>query len=286
MNPLNAWTILRQTVADFSEDEGIERAAALAFYTALGLSPTLLLFLSISAFLGDGAREALILQIESMVGSEGAEAISMVVESAEEKPNAGTLSAIVGIVTLLVSASGIFAQLQATLNRIWDVKVRKDAGWWNWIRTRLLSMGMVFAVLFLLLVSLVVTAGVAIVASIVGPLGPVLTFAASLGVYAAMFAVLFKFLPDVEIGWRDVGVGACLTAALFAAGKLGIGLYLGNSAVASSYGAAGSLVALLIWVYYSAVILFFGAEMTQVIASQVGPGIRPAKYAMAETDAS
>lgn len=276
----NIWETAKEAFSEFSEDEVMNWAAGLAFYSALGLAPIILFFLITSTLLGSGTQQALLGQIESTIGDEGAEAIKMVVKSAEEKPASGTLSAIVGFLTVLFSASGVLAQLQSTLNRIWEVKLRPNAGWWRWIRVRLLSMGMLFAVLFLLLVSLVVSAGVSLVFSGEGPVWSAVTLAVSTLVYLLLFAMIFKFLPDVEIAWRDVWVGAALTAVLFTTGKFAIGLYLGQSAVASSYGAAGSLVALLVWVYYSAVILFFGAEVTQVVARRFGSGIQPAAHAM------
>jgi len=280
MNWRDSWTIVKEAAADFSRDDVLSQAAALAFYTALGLAPTILLFLAVSAFLGDGTKEKMVTQVESLIGGQAAEGVQLVVKSAEQKPNAGILSAVVGIATLLFSASGIFAQLQGTLNRIWDVKPRPDAGWWNLVRTRLLSAGLLISVLFLLLVSLVVSTAIALVFPSSGTLWDLLTQAISLGVFILLFAMVYKFLPDVEIGWRDVWTGAILTAVLFAVGKYFIGLYLGQSSVASSYGAAGSLVALLVWVYYSAVIVFFGAEVTQVYATRFGAGIKPAEHAM------
>jgi membrane protein len=285
MSGRNFWGAIKETFSEFSEDEVTSRAAGLAFYTALGLAPTVMLFLTVAAWLGEGTQDALIGQIESMVGGEAAKGIDMVVESAEEKPRSGALSAVIGIVTVLFSASGIFAQLQSTLNRIWDVQVRPGAGWWIWVRSRILSMGMVLAVLFLLLVSLVVSAATGLLFSGTGAISHALNVAVSTVVYVVLFAMIFKYLPDVQITWRDVWIGAGLTAILFAVGKYAIGLYVGNSALASSYGAAGSLVALLVWVYYSAVVVFFGAEVTQVIAGRFGSGIKPAKHAVREEEA-
>ena len=284
MNWRDSWTIVKEAAADFSKDDAMSQAAALAFYTALGLAPTILLFLAVSAFLGDGTKEKMVAQVESLIGGQAAEGIQLVVKSAEQKPEAGLLSAVVGIATLLFSASGIFAQLQSTLNHIWDVKPRPAASYWDWIRARILSAGLLISVLFLLLVSLVVSTTIALVLPSSGALWDLLTMAISMAIFIVLFAMVFKFLPDVEIGWRDVWIGATLTAVLFAVGKYFIGLYLGQSSVASSYGAAGSLVALLVWVYYSSVIVFFGAEVTQVYSTRFGSGIRPSEHAMRAGD--
>jgi membrane protein len=276
------WRLLKESGQEFSEDEVLSRAAGLAFYTALGLAPLVLLFLAVTTFLGPETKQAMIAQMEAMIGGEGARGLQMVLQSAERKPASGTLSAIVGLLTVLFSASGIFAQLQTTMNRIWEVRPKPGAGFWSWIRARLLSLGLLFSVLFLMLVSLVVSTGIALLFSGTGALWNLLNLAVSILVFVVLFALIFKFLPDVKIAWRDVWVGAGLTAVLFAVGKYFIGLYLGNSSVASSYGAAGSLVALLVWVYYSAVIVLFGAEVTQVYARHLGSGIQPDEHAVHE----
>ncbi|MBY0521814.1 MAG: YihY/virulence factor BrkB family protein [Gemmataceae bacterium] len=274
------WRILKEAVKDFSEDDAIDHGAALAFYTALGLAPLVLLCLSISAFFGEGTSQALIEQVRSLIGGQAAEGVDLVVRNAQEKPESGTISAIVGIVTIVFSASGIFAQLQSTLNRIWHVKPKEGvAGYWNWVRSRLLSIGMLLSVLFLMLVSLVLSAGIALVLPTTGPMWNLATLGFSTMLFIVLFAMIFKFLPDVEIRWRDVWFGATVTAILFAVGKYFIGLYLGQSGVASSYGAAGSLVALLLWVYYSSLILFFGVEITKAYTELQGTGARPASHA-------
>jgi len=283
MNWRSVWTVVREAVKEFSEDDALAQAAALAYYTALGLAPTIMLFLSVAAFLGEGTREQMIAQIGTLAGEQAGKGIDLVVRSAEAKPASGVLSAIVGTITLLFSATGIFAQLQSTLNHIWNVQPKATAsGYWGWIRARLLSAGLLVAGMFLLLVSLVVSTIIAFLLPQTGALWDLVTLAISIGVFIVLFAAIFKFLPDVEMAWRDVWIGAALTAVLFALGKYLIGLYLGQSSVASSYGAAGSLVALLVWVYYSAAIVFFGAEVTQVIAKHLGAGIRPAPHAIPE----
>jgi membrane protein len=176
---------------------------------------------------------------------------------------------------LLFSASGVFAQLQSTMNKVWNVTPKPQNAIWDWLRKRLLSMGMVLSVAFILLASLVISAVIGMVLPGTGTLWNLVTAGVSMLVFIVLFAMIFKFLPDVQIAWRDVWVGAVLTAVLFTVGKYAIGVYIGNSAVASSYGTAGSLIALLVWVYYSAVIVLFGAELTQVYATRYGSGIQP-----------
>lgn len=280
MNWRNGWTFIQESATEFADDDAMTQAAALAFYSALGLAPTILLFLSVSAFLGEGATQSLISQVEGLIGGKGAEAIGMVVRSAQEQPSGGSFAAVVSIVTVLASASGIFAQLQSALNRIWNVKPAPGGSWWLWVRRRLLSVGMLFSLLFLLLVSLVASAAVSLLFGGTGMLWNLLNLVVSVAIFSVLFALIYRFLPDAEMAWRDVWVGAVLTAALFGLGKYGIGLYLGNSSLASSYGAAGSMIVLLAWVYYSAVIVLFGAEVTQVYARYCGSGIRPADHAM------
>jgi membrane protein len=281
VNWRDGWELIRDSAKELSEDEAMPRAAALAFYTALGLAPTVLLFLTVAAFLGEGTKQALAAELQSLVGGEGARAIDMVVRHAESKPAAGVFSAVVSFLTVLFSASGIFAELQTTLNRIWNVRPAPNVGVGGWVKARLLSVGTLLSVLLLLLMSLVLSAALSALLEW-GALWGLVDLAASLLLFVLLFAVIYKVLPDVEIAWRDVWVGAGLTAALFAVGKYFIGLYLGKSGLASAYGAAGSLVALLAWVYYSAVIVLFGAEVTQVYARRYGSGIRPAAGAVAE----
>lgn len=277
------WDLAKKTFKDFGQDDVLTKAAALALYCALGLAPLVLLVLAVTSWMGKGTEQAVLRQVDSMVGSQASKGVHEVVKSAKQEQqhqSSSTVAAIVGIITVLISASGIFAQLQSSLNDIWHVKTKPNAGFWSWIRARLLSVGTLLSVLFLLLVSLVVTAGVSMAFSGTGVLWSVVNFAVSFIIYVLLFALIFKLLPDVKIKWRDVWIGAVLTAVLFAVGKELIGLYLGHSAVASSYGAAGSLVALIVWVYYSSIIVFAGAEVTQEYSRHYGSGIKPDEYAM------
>jgi membrane protein len=278
--------LLRQTVADFFSDDALTLAAALSFYSALSLAPLLVLLIWISSLLGGTAQQELVEQMVALVGEEGGAAIEEVVESAKESPTLGSVAGALGIATLLFSAAGVFAQLQHSLNVVFDVKAKPAPGAargvWAWLRRRLLSMGMVLAVGFLLLVSLALSAALAAVLGgakqtlpATEVLWQVANFIAPLIVFIALFAALFKFLPDVRIAWRDVWLASAITAVLFSLGKVGIGIYLGRSSLGSAYGAAGSLVVLLVWVYYAAVIFFLGAELSQVWARAHGRGFEP-----------
>ncbi|HYO23428.1 MAG TPA: YihY/virulence factor BrkB family protein [Lacipirellulaceae bacterium] len=289
MNFSTGWSLLRQTFTEWSDDKAPQLGAALAFYTALSIAPLLVIALAVSAFfLGDEAAQGKIIsELQTIVGPEGGKAIEDMVANANQ-PTTGSIAAALSIVTLLFGASGVFGQLQSALNDIWNVKPKPGRGLWGMLRDRFLSFAMVLGVAFLLLVSLVITAGLAAVGNAANILpdsmawmGQALNFAVSLLVITVLFALMFKYLPDVKIGWRDVWLGAIVTALLFAAGKFAIGLYLGHSSMTSSYGVAGSFVVLLVWTYYSAQIFFFGAELTQVYANRHGARIVPSDDAVA-----
>jgi membrane protein len=286
------WSLVRQTFNDWSEDKVPQLGAALAFYTALSIAPLLVIALGAAAlFYGDeAARSQVSQQLSSLVGPEGGEAIEEMVANANQ-PTTGTVATVLGLATLLFGASGVFGQLQSSLNTIWEVEPKPGRGILGMIRDRFLSLAMVFGIVFLLLVSLVISAVLASLGTLLDRLPDSLHWLAqavdltvSFVVFTLLFAMMFKLLPDVKIAWRDVWLGAAVTAVLFIIGKFAIGLYLGHSSMASSYGVAGSFVVLLVWVYYSAQILFFGAELTQVYANQYGSKIVPAENAQAVTD--
>ena len=247
-----------------------EPGRALAFYTALSLAPLLVILLRIASMLGESTQQRLVEQIQGVVGPQAGQTIKGIIESASQQPGWGSVAGIISLVVLLFSASGVFAQLQASLNAIWDVEAKPSAGVWGWLRKRLVSAGMVMALAFVLLVSLVVSAAINMLLPGGGRLWDLVNLAVSLGVFVLLFAIIFKYLPDVRVQWQDVWVGAAVTAVLFALGKTLIGMYLGRSSVASPYGAAGSLLILLLWVYYSSVLVFIGAEFTQVQAKVRG----------------
>ena len=284
----STWVIAKETVAEFVEDDAMTLAAALAYYTALGMSPVLVLFLWIATFAGEDAQQKLVAQLQGLVGPEGGRAVKAVVDNADATPGLGTLAGIVSLAMLLFSVTGVFGQLQAALNRMWDVKaIAGRSGMAVWIRKRLLSLGTFLSVGFVLVVSLAVTTFVEAASESARDVLPgadvmweLATFALSLLVSAALFALIFKVLPDVKLGWRDVAVGGLATAILFSIGRWAIGLYLGQSSIGSAYGAAGSLVALLVWVYYAALVVFLGAELTQVLARRRGTRVEPEAHAI------
>jgi membrane protein len=284
--------LLKQTFKDFSDDECPVRAAALSYYTIFALPPLLILILLILGAVLDPeqVRGQIAAQIESLLGPSGAEQVRTMIGQAETPGGGAPLQAVLGIGALLLGATGVFLQLQSALNRAWEVEPDpRQGGIRNFVFKRLLSVGMVLGIVFMLLVSLVLTAAVrAVLGTLIpGEPGPLL-FAADLvlsfAIITLLFAAMFKVLPDAEIAWRDVWVGAVATALLFVVGKFLLGLYLGRSNPGEAYGAAGSLALILVWVYYSAMILLFGAEFTQTWAVEHGGGIRPEKGARRMAD--
>ena len=270
-----ALSLIKQTFHEFSEDEATTRAGSVAYYAALSLAPLVLLFIAITGFLGPSTQDRMIAAVEGAVGQQAGQAVQAISARGDDAAGKAGWSMAIGIVIILFSASGVLAALQRGLNRVWDVKPAPGQGVKGWIRKRLLSMGMVVAIGFLLLVSLVLTSLIGMLVPSSGALWNLLNMAVSFVVFILLFAAMFKVLPDVKIAWSDVWLGAVVTALLFAVGKYLIGLYIANADYSESYGAAGSIIALLVWVYYGAVILFLGAEVTQVVARSRGHEIRP-----------
>lgn len=267
------WTAVRNAVAD----DVMTLAAALAFYTSLSLAPLVVLLLWALSFLSPSAADELIRQVDMLIGPDGAKVVATIIENDRGGVNLGGVSGSIGLVTLLFAASAVFGQLQMSLNLIWGMQVKRGHRVWGWVRKRLLSLAMFGAVAFLSLVSLAASTGVAFLSAQIGrddPL-PWVSLALSFLVFVLLFAVVFQLLPDARIAWRDVWVGAVATALLFNVGKHAIGLYLAHRGLGSSYGAAGSVVALLAWVYFSSIIVLFGAEITQAWARSRGRHIRP-----------
>ncbi|HSN85991.1 MAG TPA: YihY/virulence factor BrkB family protein [Thermoanaerobaculia bacterium] len=289
MNLKSGFGMLKESFQEWKDDDALSLGAALAYYTIFSLAPMLLIAISVAGlvFGREAAQGELVGQIRGLVGQQGAEAIQTMVANAGKQGSGGVLGTIIGIVTILFGATGVFAQLQSSLNKIWNVEAKPGKGIWSFLRNRILSFGMVLGIGFLLLVSLAVSAAVAALDTYVTGLFPaaevvigIITAAFGLAVITVLFAMIFRFLPDVKIAWKDVWTGAAVTSVLFLIGKVLIGLYLGNTSVASTYGAAGSLVILLLWIYYSTQILFFGAEITQVYARRYGSGIVPSEHAV------
>ncbi len=267
--------LLKQAGSEWSEDKASRLAGALAYYTAMSIAPLLVLAVTILGWMNLDGRSVVESQLGHLMGSVGKDAAATMIDAA--KKSNGTFATIVSLILLLFGASGVFGELQDSMNTIWEVKPRPDMGWIDTIKKRFFSMTMVFGVIFILLVSMVIsTALSAMVARFAGEgkvVGLILDVVLSLIVYCGVFMLLFKYLPDVKIRFDDVWLGAIVTAVLFTIGKYLLTLYIAKGSTASAYGAAGSLAALLIWVYYSAQILFFGAEFTQVYAKKYGKRI-------------
>jgi membrane protein len=279
--------LIKETVKDFLEDDCMDSAAALSYYTIFSLPALLVLMLTIiSAVMNPSdVRGGLEGQLQSLMGPSAGEQIRTIIQQAEQKPDSGLIPTILGIAGLLLGATGAVGQLQKALNRAWDVEPDPNQGGLkNFLTKRIFSLGMILVIAFFLLVSLVISAALTgmgdrvndfLPAGLSGPFLEVLNMVISLAVITLLFAALFKVMPDAKISWRSVWVGAAVTAFLFVIGKFLIGFYLGQSNPGQAYGAAGSLAVLLLWIYYSALILLFGAEFTETWAERRGQGIEP-----------
>lgn len=280
--------LLSDTLSKWMDDHAQRMGAALAFYTVFSLAPLLLIVIAIAGLVfGQEAAEGRIIgQIQGFVGEDSAKAIQAMLENAR-KPSTGLIATCIALVTLIFGATGVFAQLQDALNTIWGVESKPGLGILQILKDRFISFVAVLGSGFLLLVSLVLSAGLAAVGDTLGALLPAseaileaINFLVSFVVITLLFAMIYKLIPDVSNGWKDVWIGAGMTALLFAIGKFLIGLYLGKSDVGLAYGAAGSLIVVLLWVYYASQIFLFGAEFTAVYAASHGSRLQPAGNAM------
>ena len=278
ITPRLVWKMLKLTWQEWGDDNGASLSAALAYYTVFSLAPILVIVVAVvGLYYGqDAARGQLVAQIGGLIGDEGADLVESMIVTASE-PAKGTIATVLGFLTLLFGATGAFSEMQASLNHIWDLPKRKSTGMINWVTSRFISFTLVLGTGFLLLVSLILGAVFAALTDLFGSAGvnieiygQAINFALSFVLTGLLFALIYRILPDIEIAWRDVWVGAMVTSFAFSIGKLAIGIYLGRNSTASAYGAAGSLVIVMIWVYYSAQILFLGAEFTQVYSRLVG----------------
>jgi len=286
----NSFGLLKQTFSEWLEDKAPQLGAALAYYTVFSLAPLILVLLAIVGliFRNDpgGAWNKITEQLSYFLDKSAVEVVQNIAQKASQS-NKSLLATVIGIVLALFGASGVFGQLQDALNTIWGVKAKPGRGIWGFLCSRFLSFAMVGGVCFLLLVSLILESllkGFSHYIQGVLPGGIVIAIAVywifDLAVVILLFAAIFKFLPDAKIQWRDVWIGAAMTAIFFAIGKWALGLYLGSGSAASAYGAASALITLLLWVYYSAQILLFGAEFTQVYACRAGRGVIPDEHAI------
>lgn len=291
MNIKALFGLFKDSFKDWSEDKAARLGAALAYYTIFSLGPLLLITISIAGlvFGTKAAQGQIVGTLQGMVGKQGGEIIQTAIENAG-KPSTSIIATIIGIVTLLFGASGVFGQLKDALNTIWEVEPKPGRGILASLKEKFMSFTMVLGTGFLLLVSLVINAALAAFASLLKSLpgADILWQAAgvlvTLFVISLMFALLFKFLPDVLVSWKDVAIGAVFTAVLFLVGQVALGIYLGSGSVGSSYGTAGSLVIVMVWIYYSAQIFLFGAEFTQVYAKKYGSRMEPQPDARFVTD--
>ena len=277
----NALRLFKTAGAEWSNDKAARLGASLSYYTIFSIAPLLLLVIAVAGLvLGTQAAQGKIVeQLGGLLGPDAAKAIQTMIEKAGQRSS--------GIVALIVGATGVLIELQDSLNTVWKVVPKPGRGIKGILRDRLLSFGIVLGFGFLMLVSLVISAAVAVLDSWIGGLIPgwvvigyLLSYGISMGLVAFVLAAIFKILPDVKIAWRDVWVGALVTSALFHAGKYGISLYIGKASVASTFGAAGSLAVLLVWIYYSSQIVLYGAEFTRVYANEYGSHVVPSENAI------
>jgi membrane protein len=285
----NTWKIFKQSVTEFLDDNCIKLSASLSYYTIFALGPMLIVIISFAGiFLGRDAVEGKLYgQIKVLVGSAAAEQIQSIIANLQHSQQSVT-AAIIGIVLLILGATGVFTEIQGSINYIWSIRAKPKKGWLKFITNRLISFSLVISCGFILLVSLTINAlmellnekllhyfkSVTIVAFYI--MNWVLIFA----IIATLFAIIFKVLPDATIKWKDAFIGSSFTALLFMLGKFLISLYIGKSNVGLTYGAAGSIIVILVWVYYSSLILFFGAEFTKIYAIHHGTGIKPTQTAV------
>lgn len=279
--------MLKEAGQEWSDDDATTLAGAVAYYAVFSLAPILVLLVAIAQFVygAQAARGEIAAQFEAMMGKSGAEVVQSVLANASAG-GAGLIATITSVALILIGATAVFAQLQTSLNRIWDVQTDPEMGLKGTIRKRLIGLGMVFGIGALVVATVALSTFLtnlqAYVPSVPGAqsLWVALEFVVSFGVLVLAFALLFKYVPDVEIDWSDVWIGAAITAFLFVLGKLALGYYFSHGSVGSAYGAASSLIVLLAWIYYSTLIVFYGAEFTQVYATHSGHAIEPSAHAV------
>jgi membrane protein len=272
------WSLARRAFAAWTADYAPSMGAALSYYTLFSIAPLILIAVAVAGLIfGEkAARGEIFAQLATLTGPEGAAAVESLLENANRSTGGGILATLAGFVLLALGAMSVFGELQNALDRIWRAPVKaRESGWWKLIRVRVLSFGMVLGIGFLLTVSMILSAVIAALGKLWAfpgweTLAHVVDVVLSFGLTSVLFAMIYKVIPRVPIGWRDVWIGAAVTAALFAVGKVLIGLYIGRSSVASAFGAAGSLVVLMVWVYYSAQIFLLGAEFTRAYAFSHG----------------
>jgi membrane protein len=282
------WPVIKATFSEWGTDKCPRLGAALSYYTVFSIAPVLIVAIAIAGFfLGHEAAQGRVVdQLTGLIGRESAEMLQSAIAKAGSH-KAGLWASILGLVTLLVGATGVMIELQDALNTVWKVLPKPGGGWRRFVRARILALALVLSLGFLLLVSLVMSAGLEGFSKWAGgylpkwvALGYVLNYVVSIGVIALFFALIFKALPDAKVAWKDVWIGALVTSLLFHIGKYLIALYIGRASVASTFGAAGSLAVLLVWIYYSSQILLLGAEMTRAYSNRYGSRVVPDENAI------
>lgn len=282
------WPILKQTFNEWNEDDPFRHSAIIAYYAIFSLPALLMIIITVAGlFLGEDAIQGeLSGQIEEMIGKEAASGVETMIANSSQKDNS-LLATIIGVATLLFGATAVFYQLQKSLNILWGVEVKEGAGIKKLLIDRATSLGVILVIGFLLLISLVLTTLLTALSDWITQFLPdfmiyfffIINFVISFGIITVLFAMIYKILPDVEMGWKSVWIGAVITALLFEIGRFGLSIYFGNSDPASAFGAAGSVILILLWVSYSCLILFFGAQFTKVFAMWYGHGIKPSSHA-------
>lgn len=284
-----SWLLLKETFKGFSEDKVTKLSGSLAYYTVFSMGPLLVVIISLCGlFLGREAVEGQVYSVlQDFVGQDTAAQLQQIIKNAAIG-NKSTMAAIIGVATLLIGATTVFAEIQDSINSIWGLKPKPKRGWLKMLQNRFLSFSVIVSLGFLLLVSLAVTGVIEALANRLQARFPnvavivfyIINLIVTLGVSTLIFAVIFKVLPDAKIRWKDVFAGALITGVLFLIGKFGISLYISQAKVGSTYGTAGSLVILIVWIYYSSIILYLGAEFTKAYAIQYGAAIHPSDYAV------
>jgi membrane protein len=283
------WKVLKDSFNGFSDDKVLKLSAALAYYTVFSIGPLIIVIIYLAGVIygREAIQGSIFSHIEGLVGADAAQQIQSMIKNAVLN-NKGNIAAIIGVVTLVLGATGVFAEIQESVNMIWGLKPKPKKSWLKMIMNRLLSFSVIVSLGFILMVSLILTG---LIEALMGRLQAyfpnitiVLVYVVNLvitfTIISTLFAIIFKVLPDAKIKWRDVLTGSMVTAVLFMAGKFAITFYIGSSNIGGTYGAAGSLVVLLLWVYYSSVILYFGAEFTKAYAANFGSPIHPSEYAV------
>lgn len=283
MNLKMIWSVIKETFSKWSDDKAPKLAASLSFYTIFSIAPLLLLIIAIAGFVfgNDAAQGRIVEQLQSFVGKESAVLIQNAIKKSSNMQS-GIIATVIGVVTLLLGASGVFLELQDSLNMIWKVRRKSGKTWVALIKSRLISFSLIIAVGALLMASLIVSTLISALSdfieryiSIPAFVLSLTDFFVSLVIMVVLFSMIYRILPDVKLSWKDVRIGGIITSLLFILGKYLISLYLGRSTVSSTFGAAGSLAIFIIWIYYTAQILFLGAEFTYVYAVRFGSGIIP-----------